>query len=68
MQHALLSSLGRSLRSYGQLADLCVNKFIFFLVLLAVPLEVLHNVRLLVGSQQGVGPVPPAELKEALPL
>jgi len=45
-----------------------VDEFIFLLVLLAIPLEILNDLRLLVCCQEGVGPMPPAELKEAFPL
>ena len=50
------------------IAHLRVNEFILFLVLLAIPLEVLHDLGLLVAIEQSVGPMSPAELKEAFPL
>ena len=51
-----------------QAADLCMNQFIFFLILLAIPLEVLLYLCFLFGRQQAVRPVPPAELQKALSL
>ncbi len=49
-------------------ANLRVNELIFFLVLLAIPLEVLHNLRFLVSCEEGVRSMPPAELEEPFPL
>lgn len=54
--------------SSGEQADLCMNQLILFLVLLAIPLEVLLYLCFLLGCEQAVRPVPPAELQEALSL
>ena len=48
--------------------DLCMDELILFLILLAIPLEVLHNLGFLVSCQEGVRSMPPAELKEPFPL
>ncbi len=45
-----------------------MDEFILFLVLLAIPLEVLHNLRFLVSCQEGVRSMPPTELKKPFPL
>ena len=59
---------GKCLLDQNDQTDLSVDEFIFFLVLLAIPLEVLDNLGFLLTRQEGVGPGPPTELKEALSL
>ena len=49
-------------------ADLCMYELILFLILLAIPLELLGYLCLLVCCQQCVRPGPPAELQKPLPL